>query len=98
MRVRVERWRVQRAAQLCRYEEAHRHGAAAAPQVCTERLREWFASEVFKPLVRAVDGAHLEVVSCAARLGWAGLQLSPLHEALAGRPAGEWEWEGEAGM
>lgn len=57
-------------------------------QICTERLREWLASEVLKPLVAAVDGAHKQVVAAAAALGWTGVQLSPLHEAVTGsRPA-----------
>ena len=30
----------------------------AALQICTERLREWMAGHVLKPLVAAVDGAH----------------------------------------
>lgn len=58
-----------------------------AVQVCTERLREWFAARLLKPLVAAVDGAHQRVVDAAARLGWAGLQLSPLHEAVTGSSA-----------
>ena len=48
-----------------------------------EALREWMASDVLQPLLLAMATAHEEVVQSAARLGWAGLQLSPLSEAGA---------------
>lgn len=54
------------------------------PQHGTERLREWLAARVVKPLVHAIDTAHTNVVDTAARIGWAGVQLQPL-----GGPGGE---------
>lgn len=49
----------------------------------TERLREWMAAHVLKPLVRAIDTAHTSVIDTAARIGWQGVQLQPL-ESLSG--------------
>ncbi|EFN51830.1 hypothetical protein CHLNCDRAFT_54824 [Chlorella variabilis] len=43
-----------------------------------ERLREWMAAKVLKPLVNAVDNAHTSVIETAARIGWQGVQLQPL--------------------
>ena len=44
----------------------------------TERIREWFAARVLKPLVKDVDGAHTRVIDSAARIGWTGVTLQPL--------------------
>jgi hypothetical protein len=52
-----------------------------ACQVWTERLREWMASQVLKPLVAAMAGAHSDVMTAAGAMGWAGVQLQPLGHA-----------------
>ncbi|PRW20681.1 Transmembrane 209 [Chlorella sorokiniana] len=49
----------------------------------TERLREWMAARVLKPLVRAIDTAHTNVIDTAARIGWQGVQLQPLESLSA---------------
>eukprot|EP00887_Chlorella_sp_A99_P005136 scaffold25.g5136.t1 len=49
-----------------------------------ERLREWMAFQVLKPLVAHIDSAAADVAAAAARLGWAGVQLAPLPDTLAG--------------
>jgi len=46
----------------------------------TERLREWFATEVMQPLEHAIDSAHTEVLRTAADLGLTGIALSPLRQ------------------
>lgn len=73
----------------------HTYAAASAcVQHGTERLREWMASRLLKPLVRALDGAHTHVTDTAARIGWQGVQLQPLEGqtgawgVLSGKPAG----------
>lgn len=43
------------------------------------------AACVLKPLVRAIDTAHTNVIETAARIGWQGVQLQPLDGQ-----AGEW--------
>lgn len=56
----------------------------------TERLREWMAARLLKPLVRAIDGAHTHVIETAARIGWQGVQLQPLEgQSGASRAPGE---------
>lgn len=65
----------------------------------TERLREWMASRLLKPLVKAIDGAHTRVIETAARIGWQGVQLQPL-EGQAGESrinGGGWDWETSSG-
>lgn len=57
---------------------AHRAAVLCPVQHGTEHLREWMASHVLKPLVRAIDGAHTAVIDTAARIGWQGIQLQPL--------------------
>lgn len=49
-------------------------------QFGVERLREWFATEVLKPLVKAVDCAHEDVVNAAEHMGFPGIRLTALSE------------------
>ncbi|KAL4514510.1 hypothetical protein Ndes2437B_g01024 [Nannochloris sp. 'desiccata'] len=49
-----------------------------ALEVGIEQAREWFASDVLKPLMVAVHNAHLEVIAGAAQLGFPGVRLTPL--------------------
>ncbi len=49
-------------------------------QVGTEKLREWFASDVLKPLEAAMASAHRDVIDAAAAVGVQGMTLSPLDQ------------------
>jgi hypothetical protein len=49
-------------------------------QVGTEKLREWFSSDVLKPLQAAMASAHRDVIDAAAAVGVPGMTLSPLDQ------------------
>lgn len=67
-------------------------------EVGEEKLREWMAFEVLKPLVAKLDRTHTDVGSAAARLGWAGVQLAPLLDTLAGEQHVGGEWQADGGV
>ncbi|KAK9851348.1 hypothetical protein WJX84_001241 [Apatococcus fuscideae] len=54
------------------------HCSRRTLEVWTGRLREWLAHDLLQPLAAIIKHGHQDVQKAAAKLGWSGVELSPL--------------------